>query len=203
MRPEVEGNIFTTDTLQTVGLMHWSDHSHLFLYLLHSTQTISALFFYQTGNLTAEASPTPSLTQALNETLQPDNLDYHCSEAGPSIRNVPRLSDCKYIVDYILPPSSEHHKFYRSVNYGDQDIYRLPYQAYYMTCAIEIDLVAGFTSDITSWLTIGATAIGLTQECLYAGHGLGGWVAIGDNHGIYITVRGTVSGIVEGNETTS
>ena len=183
--------------------MPWFDHSHLFLYLLHSTQTISALFLYQTGNLTSEASPTLIPTHALNEILQPDSLDYHCSEVGPSFRNVPRLSDCKYIVDYIMPPSSEHHIFYRSVIHDDQDIYQLPYQLYFMTCAFEIDLVAGFTSEITSWLTIGATAIGLTQQCLHAGHGLGGWVAMGDNHGISITVLGTLRGAVEGNKTTS
>ena len=183
--------------------MHWSNHLHLLLYLLQSTQTISALFLYQTGNLTAEASPTLLLTHALNETLQAD-LDFHCTQESPSIRNVPRRSDCRRIAEFLMPLSANHHMFHRrrGIN-GDQDIYQLPYQTQFRTCAFEVDLVAGFTTETTSWLTIRATAIGLTQRCLYAGYGLGGWVEMGDHHGISITLLGSLREIVEGNKTTS
>ena len=100
-----ERDAFTADTPHTVGLMHLSNHLHLFLYLLHSTQTISALFLYQTGNLPAEASPTLILPHVLNETIQVESLDYHCIKDGPSIRNIPRARDCRHIADYLMPLS--------------------------------------------------------------------------------------------------
>ncbi len=99
-----------------------------------------------------------------------------------------------------MPLSTEQHTFHRSIIHDDQDIYQLPYKAYIMTCAFEINLVAGITSETTSWLAIRAAAIGLTQQCLYAGYEMGGWVKMGVNHGISITLLGSLRATVEGNK---
>ena len=98
-----------------------------FSYSCSTLHAISALFLYQTGNLTSEASPTLILTHALNETLQADNLDYHCTEDAPSIRNVPQHNDCKHIINFLMPHTTDH-TFHRIFFHGGQDIYHLPYQ---------------------------------------------------------------------------
>ena len=198
-----EGDAFQTDTPQTVDLVHSSNHLHLFLYLLYSARIIYALFLYQTGNVTAQTSPSLTFMHALNGTSQVQTLDFHCTEEGSSIRYIPQGSDCRRITDHLMPFSPHQHPFHRRVVHGDREIYQLRNQIQFRTCAIDVDLVPGFISETTSWLTIRATAIGIIQKCLHTGSGVGGWVELGDHHGISITLLGSLRGTVEGNKTTS
>ena len=65
-----------------------------------------------------------------------------------------------------------------------------------MTCAFEVDLVAAFTTEITSWLTIRASAMGMIQQRLYVKYLLGGWVEMGDYHAISVTLLGNLRAIM-------
>ena len=92
--------------------MHWPNYLLHFLCLLHSTQTISALSFHQTGDLTADASPALLLTHALNDTLQAQYSDYLCTQDAPLSRNMPSGKDCDFIIDYLLPLATSSHEFH-------------------------------------------------------------------------------------------
>ena len=201
--PGTDGYAFTTGTHQTVGPMHWSNYLQYLLYLLHSTQTISALSFYQTGSMTAGASPARVLTHALNETSQADNLNYLCTEEDPPSRNLPLDRDCDNIIDHLIPFSTTPHEFHKSTYQNDQDSYKLPYQLQFGTCVIVVDLVPGYTTETSSWLIIKAIATGLTRRCVHEGLGLGGSVGMGSNFRMIISVFGSLREYREGNETTS
>lgn len=202
-RPETCGDVFNADSLQTVDLMPWSNHLHHFLYLLHSTQRISALPFYQTGGLTADASPALVLTQASNETSQAQYLDYLCAQDGPPSRNIPLGKDCDFIMDFVMPLTTGTHEFHGNSVQNDQDVYKLPYQEQFRTCAVVVDLVAGFTKETSSWLYIRAISTALTSRCVNVGLGLGGSVRMGSNSRISISVFGSLREMLESNETTS
>ena len=192
-----------TDRFQTNGLMHWPNYLHHFLYLLHSTQKISALSFHQTGGLTADASPAPLLTHALNDTLEAQYSDFLCMQDTPLSRNMPSGKDCDFIIDYLLPMATSSHEFHGGSIHNDQDIYKLPYQEQFRSCALIVDLVAGSTKETSSWLYIRATGSALTARCVYMGPSLGGLVRMGSSSRIAISVFGSLRETVEGNETTS
>lgn len=183
--------------------MHWFNYLQHPLYLLHSTQTISALSFHQTGDLTADASPALLLTHALNDTLQVQYSDYLCTQDAPPSRNMPSGKDCDFIIDYLLPLATDSNEFHGGSVQNDQDIYKLPYQEEFRSCALVVDLVAGFTKEKSSWLYIRAIGTALTARCVYTGPGLGGSVRMGSNSRISISVFGSLRETVEGNETTS
>ena len=191
-----------TESCQTNGLMHWSNYLQHSLYLLHSTQTISALSFHQTGDLTTGASPA-LLTHAVNDTSQAQYSDYLCTQDAPPGRNMPSGKDCDVIMDYLLPLFTSSHEFHKSSVQNDQDVYKLPYQEQFRTCAIVVDLVPGFTKETSSWLYIRAIGTALTARCVYTGPGLGGSVKMGSNSRISISLFGSLRETVEGNETTS
>ena len=193
---------FTTDTHETVGPMHWSNHLHYLLYLLHSIQITSALSFNQTGSLTAGASPALVLSHALNETSQADYLDYLCTEEDSPSRNLPLYRDCDNIIDHIMPLYDTPHEFH-STYQDDQDPYQLPYEEQFRTCAIVVDLVPGYTRETSSWLNIRAMAMGVTKWCVHEGPGLGGSVRMGFDFKMSISVLGSLRETVEGNKTTS
>ncbi len=179
--------------------MDWSNHLHLFLYLLRSTQTISALSFHRTGNLIGNASPTLILPQPLNETSQAENLEYQCTQEGPPTRNRPSGLDCIHLINYLLPIRHDQHEFYRGSVQDDQNVYQLPWQEHSGTCYLEVDLVVGFTTEIISWLLIAVRARQLVEQCVYEGHYLGGLTRMGTLGGISITVVGTLREPLEGN----
>ena len=183
--------------------MHWSNHLHYFLYLLHSIQTISALSFYQIGSLTAGASPALVLTHALNETSLAGYLEYLCTEEDSPSRNLPLYRDCDNIIEHIMPPDTSPHEFHGNTYQNEQNPYQLPYEKQFRTCAIVVDLVQGYTKETSSWLIIRAMATSLTKRCVHEGPGLGGSVKMGIDFRMYISVLGSSRETAEGNKTTS
>ena len=183
--------------------MYWSYYLHHFLYLLYSTPTVSALSFHQTKSFTASASPTLFLPPALNDTSQAQYMDYPCTDEGSPNRNRPSGKDCDIIMDYLMPLSTDSHKFHGSSGQNDQDIYKLPYQEEFGSCAAVVDLVPGFTEETSSWLYIRAIGTALTTMCVYVGPGFGGGVRMGSDSRISVSVFGSLRETVQGNETTS
>ena len=188
---------------KTNGLMYWSNYLHHLLYLLYSTQTVSALSFHQTGSFDANASPIFFLPPALNDTSKAQYLDYLCTDEGSPNRNRPLGKDCDIIMDYLMPLSTDSHKFHGSSGQNDQDIYKLPYQEEFGSCTAVLDLVPGFTEETSSWLYIRAIATALTTRCVYVGPGFGGRVSIGSDSGIFVSVFGSLRENVQGNEMNS
>lgn len=143
----------------------------------HIRVTVEYLFREARGNNNSTIPPGLTPSPRLNESVS------HCYPPGTG--GPPDPNDCVSALDP-MPSSTTYGTFHKG---GANDGRRLPIKYNYQTCDIFVELEDDVPEDKSSWLRVTMETEELIHTCVIEGVNLGGYILIGEQSHIRVTVK--------------